>query len=121
MIQSPSRICHQTSGSLSASRPTPPVRMMTPASNAWRGSESHATTRLYRERAGGGTAVGVARTSVAMRAQRRGGACAKTDRGRLATDSYTPRDGHRDAVSEAPADVGKHQLAASADPGRRLD
>ena len=57
---------------------------------------------------------------VVMRAQRRCRAAAKTDRGRLATDSYTPRDGHRNAVSEAAADVGQHQLAACARPGRRL-
>ena len=44
MIQSPSRMCHQTSGSLTASRPTPAVRMSTAASSAWRESESQATT-----------------------------------------------------------------------------
>ena len=45
-----------------------------------------------------------------MRAQRRGRARAKTDRGRLATDSYTPRDGQRDAVSEATPDLSEHEL-----------
>ena len=47
-----------------------------------------------------------------MRAQRRGRDRVKTDRGRVATDSYTPRDGQRNAVSEATPDVGKHEYAS---------
>src|ERR1039457_4411217 len=117
MIQSPSRMCHQTSGSLIASSPAPAVRMSTAASSALRGFDNHATRRRWGGDTSGAVAGGTARISVAMRAQRRCRDRGKTGRGRLATDSYTPRDGHRDEVSQAPADVSEHRFAASPGPG----
>src|SRR5580700_6543628 len=112
MIQSPRRMCHHTSGSLSASSPTAPVRIRTAASSAWRGSESQTRTRCRVRPASGADGGGEASRRVAMRAQRRGRDRVKTVRGRVATDSYTPRDGQRNAVSEATPDVGKHEYAS---------